>query len=269
MTAEASTVLRLRKANGCCKRYYDGELLQPTSNEALTHTHTPPHIRVQYSHTFSHYCPLFYSFVQSIRTGLGMELVSFSQAWLHVRSSFGSPSSLSNAFRQMWARAYRAYRVCPGLDEILPEALKWGGDERTNIMWRLVKKIWEEEQTPRDWSKAVIVPIHKKGDRRDSDNYRGIALLSIPGKVVTRLVNLRLQKLLEAQVMEEQCGFRKGRGTVDQMFTARQTLEKVEEAARSGENLMPRMIAAVESYATLGEIADSLRKVFGEYQEAI
>jgi methylmalonyl-CoA mutase N-terminal domain/subunit len=46
-------------------------------------------------------------------------------------------------------------------------------------------------------------------------------------------------------------------------------LERVEEAARSGENLMPRIIAAVEAYATLGEIADSMRKVFGEYQEAI
>ena len=42
MTAEASTVLRLRKANGRCKRYYGGELLQPTSNEALTPAEPQP-----------------------------------------------------------------------------------------------------------------------------------------------------------------------------------------------------------------------------------
>jgi hypothetical protein len=44
---------------------------------------------------------------------------------------------------------------------------------------------------------------------------------------------------------------------------------EVERAARSGENLMPRIIAAVEAYATLGEVADAMRRVFGEYSEAI
>jgi methylmalonyl-CoA mutase N-terminal domain/subunit len=46
-------------------------------------------------------------------------------------------------------------------------------------------------------------------------------------------------------------------------------LNEVERAARSGENLMPRIIAAVEPYATLGEVADAMRNVFGEYSEAI
>jgi len=45
-------------------------------------------------------------------------------------------------------------------------------------------------------------------------------------------------------------------------------LDEVEKAARSGENLMPRIIAAVEAYATLGEVADRMRAVFGEYAEA-
>ena len=46
-------------------------------------------------------------------------------------------------------------------------------------------------------------------------------------------------------------------------------LKAVEDAARSDQNLMPRIIHAVESYATVGEISDSMRKVFGEYREAI
>jgi len=46
-------------------------------------------------------------------------------------------------------------------------------------------------------------------------------------------------------------------------------LQAIEEAARSGENLMPRIINAVESHCTVGEISDSLRKVFGEYKEAV
>jgi methylmalonyl-CoA mutase N-terminal domain/subunit len=43
----------------------------------------------------------------------------------------------------------------------------------------------------------------------------------------------------------------------------------VEEAARSGENLMPRILEAVETMATVGEIADGMRRVFGEYRESV
>ena len=46
-------------------------------------------------------------------------------------------------------------------------------------------------------------------------------------------------------------------------------MRQVEEAARSGENLMPRIIHAVESYCTVGEISDAMRRVFGEYQETV
>jgi len=47
------------------------------------------------------------------------------------------------------------------------------------------------------------------------------------------------------------------------------SLRSVEDAARSGANLMPRILAAVEAYATVGEISDTLRRVFGEYREAV
>ena len=46
-------------------------------------------------------------------------------------------------------------------------------------------------------------------------------------------------------------------------------LTSVEDAARSGENVMPRILAAVEAYATVGEISDAMRRVFGEYKEAV
>jgi len=46
-------------------------------------------------------------------------------------------------------------------------------------------------------------------------------------------------------------------------------LQQVEEAARSGANLMPHILTAVEAYATVGEISDTMRRVFGEYKEAV
>ena len=108
-----------------------------------------------------------------------------------------------------------------GPDGILPEMIKWGDEPLAVHMWLLLTDIWEEERTPAEWSKATLIPLHKKGDHSNPDNYRGIALLSVAGKVLTRLLNARLQEVVEATVMEEQCGFRKGRGTVDQMFVAR------------------------------------------------
>jgi methylmalonyl-CoA mutase N-terminal domain/subunit len=49
----------------------------------------------------------------------------------------------------------------------------------------------------------------------------------------------------------------------------RSAQQQIEDAARSGENLMPRILAAVEAHATVGEISDTMRKVFGEYKEAV
>ncbi len=70
------------------------------------------------------------------------------------------------------------------------------------------------------------MPIFKAGNRADADNYRGIALLNITGKVLTRILNDRLMKIAEQILLEQQAGFRKGRGTTDQIFCVRQIIEK-------------------------------------------
>ena len=72
---------------------------------------------------------------------------------------------------------------------------------------------------PEDWRRSVVVPIYKgKGPKDECKNYRGISLLSVPGKVYGRLVIERVRKLTEASVRDEQGGFRKSRGCVDQVF---------------------------------------------------
>lgn len=65
-----------------------------------------------------------------------------------------------------------------------------------------------------------MVPIHKKGDKRDPSNYRGISLISVIGKLFCSLVNTRLQTWVEANsiLSEEQGGFRPKRGCPDQLF---------------------------------------------------
>ena len=82
---------------------------------------------------------------------------------------------------------------------------------------------------PQDWSDAVLVPIPKKGDLTRCDNWRGISLLDVVGKVAARILQGRLQELAEEVLPESQCGFRKGRGCSDMIFTVRQLIEKANE----------------------------------------
>ena len=74
---------------------------------------------------------------------------------------------------------------------------------------------------PKEWSKSIIIPIHKKGDANIPDNYRGIALTRVLSKVYTHVLNKRLARWAEQKerILEQQAGFREGYSTVDHIFT--------------------------------------------------
>ena len=114
----------------------------------------------------------------------------------------------------------------PGVDGISCEMLKCGA---AVVEWltRVCNVSVQEGKVPSDWMKAVIVPLYKgKGDKGECKNYRGISLLSIPGKVYGRVVIDRVRSVTEGEIGEEQCGFRRGRGCVDQVFVIKQLSEK-------------------------------------------
>jgi hypothetical protein len=66
----------------------------------------------------------------------------------------------------------------PGIDDIPIELLKAAGEEGVTIMWRLCRMIWHTRQWPRDWSRAVFVPLPKKGNLKECSNHRTISLIS-------------------------------------------------------------------------------------------
>ena len=111
-----------------------------------------------------------------------------------------------------------------GRSGILPEMVKVGcGDEDfLNLLLDLVHTAWLEQKVPKEWADAVLVPIPKKGDLSSCDNWRGIALLKVVGKVIARVVLGRLQQLAEEELPESQCGFRSGRGCTDMIYTVGQ-----------------------------------------------
>ena len=93
--------------------------------------------------------------------------------------------------------------------------------------------IWATESVPEDWLSQLLVPLHKRGNRTICDNYRGIALLSIPGKVFAKAILQRLKPRAELLLRESQCGFRQGCGSADQLFSLRMLMEKAREYHRS------------------------------------
>ena len=99
----------------------------------------------------------------------------------------------------------------PGADNITAEMLQGGGEHTVKMMHQLCNKIYQEEHVPVDWGRAIIVPLYKKSDKRDCGNYRGISLLSIPGKVFTKVLQQRLKRYVESCLTEEQAGFRLGK----------------------------------------------------------
>ena len=116
-------------------------------------------------------------------------------------------------------------------DGLPAELLKLGLQQDRTILrelHRLTILIWRQGKVPQEWKGAVITVLHKKGDKTEYGNYRGISLVSHAGKVLLKEVARRLSAYCEVEGLlpEEQCGFRPDRSTTDMMFVVRR-LQKV------------------------------------------
>lgn len=80
----------------------------------------------------------------------------------------------------------------PGVCNILPEMLKYGGDAVHAALYRVILGIWRTEQAPQDFKQDILLPIPKKGDASLCSNYRTIALQSIAGKAYANVLSARL-----------------------------------------------------------------------------
>ena len=116
-----------------------------------------------------------------------------------------------------------------GEDKISAELLKATNKDNLEQWLELYNAIWYTEEIPNDWRNGTIVKIPKKGDLTDCNNWRGITLLSIPGKVFCTIILLRLRVAIDKRLREEQAGFRPGRSCTDQIFTLRNILEQSNE----------------------------------------
>jgi hypothetical protein len=87
--------------------------------------------------------------------------------------SVPGPSRLEFEIAIAKLRKYKS----PGSDNILAELIQAGGEILLSAIQKLINSVWNKEELPDQWKESIIVPVHKKGDKTDCNNYRGISLL--------------------------------------------------------------------------------------------
>ena len=85
------------------------------------------------------------------------------------------------------------------------------------VLHSIRQQIWKTQQWPEDWKRSVVIPIPKKGNAKECSNYHTIALISHTSKVILKILQARLQQYMNHELPDVQAGFRKGRGTRDQI----------------------------------------------------
>ena len=97
------------------------------------------------------------------------------------------------------------------------------------MLHSICQQIWTTQQWPQDWKRSVFIPIPKKGNAKECSNYHTVALISHASKVMLKILQVRLQQYMNRELPDVQAGFRKGRGTRDQIANIRWIMEKARE----------------------------------------
>ena len=94
------------------------------------------------------------------------------------------------------------------------------------VLHSICQQIWRTQQWPHDWKRSVFILILKKGNAKECSNYRTIVLISHASKVMLKILQARLQQYMNRELPDVQTGFRKGRGTRDQIVNIHWIMEK-------------------------------------------
>ena len=114
-------------------------------------------------------------------------------------------------------------------DGIPVELLQILKDDAVKVLHLICQQIWKTQQWSWEWKRSVFILIPKKGNDKECSNYLTIALISHASKVMLKILQARLQQYVNCELPDVQAGFRKGRGTRDQIANIRWIMEKARE----------------------------------------
>ena len=102
-------------------------------------------------------------------------------------------------------------------------------DDAVKVLHSICQQIWKIQQWPYNWKRSVFIPIPKRGNAKECSNYCTIALISHTSKIMLKILQARLQEYVNGELPDIQAGFRKGRGTRDQITNICWIIEKARE----------------------------------------
>ena len=125
-----------------------------------------------------------------------------------------------------WALGSITMNKAGGGDGIPVELFQILKDDAVKVLHSIYQQIWKTQQ---DWKRSVFIPIPKKGKAKECSNYHTIAFISHASKVMLKILQARLQQYVNGKLPDVQAGFRKGRGTRDQIANICWIMEKARE----------------------------------------
>ena len=125
-----------------------------------------------------------------------------------------------------WALGSITMNKASGGDGTPVELFQTLKDDAMKVLHSICQQIRKTQQWPQDWERSLFIPIPKKGNPKECSNYHTIALISHGSKVMLKILQTRLQQHVNRELPDVQAGFRKGRGTRDQIANIRRIIKK-------------------------------------------
>ena len=128
-----------------------------------------------------------------------------------------------------WALGSITTNKASGGDGIPAELFQILKDDVVKVLYLVSQQIWKIQQWPQDWKKSVFITIPKKDNAKECSDDCILALISHASKVMLKILQAKLQQYVNQELPDVQVGFRKGRGTRDQIANMHQIIEKARE----------------------------------------
>ena len=128
-----------------------------------------------------------------------------------------------------WALGIITTNKASGGDGIPVEVFQILKDDAVKVLHSICQQIWKTQHWPQDWKRPVFIAIPRKGSAKECSNYCTIALISHATKVMLKILQARLQQYVNCELSDFQAGFRRGRGTRDQIANIHWIIEKARE----------------------------------------
>ena len=128
-----------------------------------------------------------------------------------------------------WALESITRNKTSGGDGIPVELFQILKNDAVKVLHSISHQIWKTQQWPQDWKRSVFIPIPKKSNAKECSKYRTTVLISHASKVMLKILQARLQQYVNQELPNVQAGFRKGRGTRDQIANIHWGTEKARE----------------------------------------